>query len=389
MLDVTSWFVDQLNLQTSSPKRKLLIGTSDYSSRVTRWPTVRRTLNDLRSVTLAINLDNADGNLNTFFQNTYTLPNSTSLEFGFTHPTSGDELIPMFVGNMIDVSYTREQCSIKVRDNLWDFTQRTVGASNAPVTDDALASDILWWLITSYGGLSNVQSTSNPQVDWTSFNAMAATFSQDNTTCSVRYTGEKITEAIERAAKYLQISVWAEGDGKIYFKGVTVAGSLDPVITDTIESKIDVKSQRLVNRQFVNFDYSPDSDYWQSQVFDQSTTSVNTFGLHENLIEDDSIWFTDSATALNIAQRKVLVLADPPRTFTIDTVPKQIFHQLADTFRFVDSFFNVTSNLPYQATELNFNLDSALTTWKLDSTSVFVGFYLDVSCLDGTLERLL
>ena len=389
MFDVTSWFVDQLAQKTSSPKRVLTIGTSDYSSRVTKWPTVRRALNDIRSTSITIGLENADGGMNSFFENTYTLPNSAMIQFGFTHPDSGDELIPMFTGNMIDVSYQREICNVKIRDNFWDFTQKVVGANNDPVTANTIPTDILWWLITSYGELSNVASTNNPAVDYTSYLKLAESFSIDNVTCQVRFEGEKVHEAVERVAKYLDIGIWVEGNGKIMFERTTVASDSDPILSDTIETRIDVQTQRLINKQYVDFDYDVDSDYWASRVFDQSTSSVNTFGLHENAIQDDIVWFTGSASAINIAQRKVVIYSDPPRKFTIDAPPLQIYHQLSDTFRFVDSFFNVSSEVPYRATELSFNMDDGKITWTMDGASVFNPFVLDVDSLDGTLKRLI
>ena len=119
MAEVTSWFVDQTKLPASEPKRVFTIGTSDYSIRVKKWPKVKRTINKIEARTLTVNVINTDGELNNFFENTYTLPNCCQLKMGFTHPDSGDELISLFTGHLDEVKYkANKTIDFKIKDRL-------------------------------------------------------------------------------------------------------------------------------------------------------------------------------------------------------------------------------------------------------------------------------
>ena len=55
---VTSWFIDQTQLKTASPVRKFTIAGSDYSSRVVKWPSIRRAYSDIRPVNISVDLAN-------------------------------------------------------------------------------------------------------------------------------------------------------------------------------------------------------------------------------------------------------------------------------------------------------------------------------------------
>ena len=80
--EVSSYFLEQVAKRGQSPVRKFYIGTSDYSERVTKWPTFKRTANNIKSINIDIPLANADGHFNTFYHDTYLMPNTVTLEMG-------------------------------------------------------------------------------------------------------------------------------------------------------------------------------------------------------------------------------------------------------------------------------------------------------------------
>lgn len=82
--DVSSWFLDQTARPSPPVIRRFTIGTSDYTERVTQFPSFKRTANEIRSVSINLPLANADGALNHFYQETYKIPNTCTLEIGIT-----------------------------------------------------------------------------------------------------------------------------------------------------------------------------------------------------------------------------------------------------------------------------------------------------------------
>ena len=53
-----------------------------------------------------------------------------------------------------------------------------MGTEDAPITftDSSLPSDLFWAICVSYGGLSAVESTSNPDIDFAAYQEWAEVF---------------------------------------------------------------------------------------------------------------------------------------------------------------------------------------------------------------------
>ena len=385
MSDPSSWFIDQLALKTSEPKMFFTIGGSDYSARVTKWPKFNRTATQLKSVGLNIPLANIDGTLNQYYENTYLIPSSAILEIGFTHPNSGEERLKLYSGFLKDVGYSEKVCTLKLEDRLADFHTKIVGESNNPIQfSSENPARSAWTLCTCYGELSSIESSSNPDIDYDTWNAWSNVFSENGTVTATNYEGEKVKEALSRLAKYTDSKIFVDGDGKLVFKGFTEVSSIDVTLGDGIvKLKIDVESRRLINKQIINFDYAVDSDYWASNVFDQASTSVNTFGLHENIIEDETIWYTNTVSALGQAQRLTSLFQAPPKRFVIDTGLTPLHIGIGDTVRLVDSFFNITSASGWAVTKQTIDMQSGAVQLEVDEAVSANAFYLDVSDLDG------
>lgn len=394
MVEISDWLKSQFGNKVYSPTRKFYIGTSDYSDRVIRWPKIRRTANEVKSVKVKVPLANDDKALNHFYEQAYTLVNTVNVQLGDTHPTSGFEAFNLFTGYLNGVEYNKRQCVIEARDRLWDFTERKVGDSdsaiNIPDSGGLVPSEIAWILCTCYGALDATQSGSNVDIDYDDFQSWAGQFSTDNVLAHGRYDGQKIAEALDDLAQYTDSAIVLEGDGKIHFHRFSEVNSNDYTWTpdEIIGLEIDVNKRRLVNKQWVYWDYSVESDYFAGKVFAQNTTSINTFDLHEYIIDKESIWYVDSVSALNIAQRKVSLLSDPPKYFELETGLDGIWRKVGETGRFVDSFYNVTSGAGWRIVEEEINLHDGTVVKQLDEATVLDAFYLDVSFLDGD-DRLL
>jgi len=385
--DVSSWYIDQLKLKASSPERRFTIGSSNYSERVVKWPRFSRLANRIRASKTTITLANDDGLFNQFHERLWTLPNTCTIEIGFTHPDSDYESISIFSGDIKEVRYPKKSsCQLHLRDRLWSLTEQKIGTSEAPIEiSDQIPSDIAWTICTCYGQLDNTQSAANPHINWESFEVWAENFSTDNVEMAARYKGVKVAKALDDLGVMTDSAIWTEGDGKLYFRRYTEPNSLDfTLIADQIlDVEITVDGMNLVNKAWVYGDYSEESDYWAINVAQQQTTSVNTFGLHETIWNSKNIWYVDSASCQNMAQRKALANQYPPKRFKLSATITGLHRQLGETVRFVDEFYNINSGTGWRFDEIKIDLEKFRVNYGMNEANAGDAFYLDVDFLDG------
>ena len=310
---------------------------------------------------------------------------------------SSPELIDLYTGEISDVSYTKSTCKIKARDKLWEFAQKTVSDPTCIDYEDAhiqippssqyLISDIAWTLCTCYGALDSTADSSNTDIDYVAFSKWAEQFSSAHIYAKTDYRpGTKVIKALTELTELSDSAIWIEGDGKLNFKKFFDVGSEGLAFTDDEITKlvINVKMDRLINRQWVYFDYAVESEYWQSGIVDTSSTSVNTFGLREGVLKKETVWYVDSVSARNLAARKIALKSWPSRKFTFISGMHGIYMQVGDTGRLVSDFYDLTSGAGFAIEQIAYDMDKLNNKYVLNEALVMNGFFLDVSTLDGT-----
>lgn len=386
MTDVSSWFIEQLEKKESEPKRVFTMAGSDHSSRVFKWPAITRDIEEIKPVNINVDLSNVDGTYNSLFEQTYTMVASCHIDAGFTHPTSGDELVRIYTGTVNRASYSGNVCRVHIRDKIYDVSKIKVGSTEEHVDfPSQIPSDIAWTLCTCYGGLSSVKSDSNIDIDYELFSEWAATFSADSVVATANFQGKRIVEGLKDIVKYTDSFHWVDGNGKLVFQRFTEASSLDFLIGEGEYKNFTLKidADRIVNKQYVGFNYSVTSEYWQNQTYDSDTTSVNSFKLHENVIENKSIWYTDSNHATNLATRIITRLKTPPKIFELSLPFFGLHREPGNTLRLVNSFYDVTSASGWRVSEYKVNLDDFSIGVRTNEALIANAFYLDTSDLDG------
>jgi len=386
MTDVSSWFIDQLKEKSSEPKRVFTMAGSDHSSRVFKWPSITRDIEDIKPVNINVDLSNVDGAYNSLYEQIYTMVASCHIDVGFTHPTSGDELVRVYTGTVNRISYSNNICRAHLRDKIYDLSTIKIGSTEDQVNfPSQIPSEIAWTMCTCYGGLSGVKNSSNVDIDYDSFSEWAETFSADSVVTTANFQGGKVVTGLKEIVKYTDSFHWVDGDGKLVFQRFTEASSLDFLIDEGEYKrfKLQLDADHIVNRQFVSYNYSVSSEYWQNQTSDIDSTSVNSFKLHENVIESKNIWYTDSNHATNLATRKVIRLKTPPKIFDIDIPLFGLHREPGDTLRLVNSFHNVSSSSGWRISEYKINLNEFSINVRTNEALIANAFFLDVSFLDG------
>lgn len=359
------------------PSRSFTIGTSDYTDRVLRWPKITRAANRLKSTKIKIPLANTDGHFNNFYTNNYSIPNTCTLEC---------DSYTLYVGFLNDVQYQNERCDLTLRDRLSELEVKKVGDSDAVVSfAPQIPSEIAWVLCTSYGELDNTTSTSNADIDYTSFLLWAEVFSEDSVECEANYDGQKISEALERLSKMTNSDIWINRDGKLRFKHKFDVASNDTSIAEEyiVDLKIKVSQDKIINDQYVYGAYSSDNSTWSLKRNSIDQASINSYGLHESVLKDKTIWYQSSVYAGVIAQKRILQYKNPVTEFTARVPFTHINTTVSDRVRLVNSFFSINSAQAWRVVEEKIDMDNGKIEFELDGAQSFEPFYLDISNLDG------
>jgi hypothetical protein len=399
---VTSWFIDQTSMAASTVTRKFTLAGSDYTDRVRKWPVIKYDIENIKSITPAIQLDNTDGEFNSWVSNPTLLPDSSTntsrvgiLSVGFSHPTSGDELIAVYNGNLKTTRFNKDVLTLAFKDKLFNLSEFVVGDDDNPVTNSGAATDVqsvMWFLLTTYGRYDTTSGTSNSDIDWATWSTWQAGLNDDNVQIEYNWTGEKVFDAVKTVLEWTDSYVYVDGAGKVRISRIDEASANDKLLdNDQFEDIfIELDEKRLVNRQGVFGLFNADSDSWGINFFGVDSDSQTTYGLRENIIKDETVWFATSADASVLSNRRLASLSDVPRIFTVKTPLIGLEQEVGDTLRLTEttSFYGVTSADAWRITRYNLDMDKNTTEFELNTAWAFEGFYLDFDFLDGP-KRLL
>lgn len=382
---VSSWFIDQINGNTATPKRKFTIASSDYSDYVLGWPRIKKKWDEVTPQQIAMQLDNSEKTFNFIQQDKTNLAKSCQIEFGFTHPSSGDELITMFSGTMDKVRFSGGQASITLLDKFKQLTERQMGSKDDIVTftNSATPPDIAWSAVTSYGGYSAVESTSNPDINYQSYLDWAAVFSGDNVYMNASIDGVKVSEVLKKISRLTQSAIIIEDD-KVTFSRFSLADSNETILTqdELLGVELSIDDEDIVNRQYVYADYDVNSDTYGIEILSELVSSVNTYGAREQTEKDAKVWYVNSTSAINLADRIIVSAGEPYDRVTIEAGLQASIRQVGETISVEDDEVYISGG--FRVMEYSFDMNTGVYEAEVDRSQFFGAFILDSSELDGT-----
>lgn len=335
--DVSSAFIDKCLSNAISMRRRLWIGSDSHADNVITWPSIRRDGLDTKFTEASVTLSNHDGTFDHYRTEPWRLGRTCRLEVGVEFTTSSYEYINVFEGSISNLSYGRNgtEITLKLANKFKQLGERVAGTATAPYTASSIPSEIAWSLVTSYGGLSSVASTSNPDIDYASFLSWAQVFSTDNLTVDVSFDGTKTHTALRKLLRVTDSAVVDE-NGKLRFYrwgSVNSGDAFEIPESGTIGGTCIIEDRDIVNTQIVNIGYNVGSGTYSAVVNAADSTSVNTYGLREDIEEDRNVWYTTSADGLNLAQRMVSFKKDPLAEFRINTGLQALGRQVGETVK--------------------------------------------------------
>lgn len=388
---VSSLFIDTSQEQAVTPVRNFYIGNSDYSSFVTGWPKVTRRWNEIKPNKVTVKVANQNKTFNFFKSDPVKLRASSRVEIGVQFTTSSSEVYTIFEGTVGKVNFTGDgtTANISLIDKVKPFSERVVGSSDDPLdytTSNYYPADIAWYLVTSYGGLSTVTSTSNPDIDYQSWSDWRAVFSDNSVVCNARFDGQKLNECLRKIGRITGSSIFEE-NGKLNFSRFSTSSSgAAPVNSNAFFNiSLNIDDARIINKQIVNADYDTTSKYFKITVNDESTYSVNSYGLREQLEKDSKLWYVNSVAALDYAQRAVDINKDPPEKYRIKTGVQLLARAVGETIQITHDPLDLSEDV-FRIMGYTFDVDRCSGSYDLDKTQLRTFFTLDDAVL-GLLDQ--
>lgn len=295
------------------------------------------------------------------------------------------EIVDIFQGVTDNVSYRDTSVSVSISDKFKQLSERVVGTSDVPVNftgSSYLPSDLAWWLCTSYGGYSAIESASNPDIDYEAFANWANIFSDSGIYMEALFDGQKVTECLRKIGRMTRSAIHV-ANNKVDFHRFSLADTNQCDVGEDCLTKfeLNVDDSNMVNRQYVFADYLPSSDFFQISAVDASTASVNSFGVKEDIEQDKNVWYVDSVGALDLIQRILLVRGIPYDQVKVTTGMKGLVREVGETVSIIWPHLNVAAG--YRIMSHDMDLENMQATMMTDRSQLLPGFILDTSSLNG------
>ena len=378
--------------------RKFTIGSSDYTAFVLKggWPKITRNWNEIKPKSTSIKLANHGAAFNFLALNPAVLRAECRVQIGVQYAVGSEEVYPVFIGTMGRVTYTNGGTVVGMTmvDKFKPFSERTMGSRDQPVdltSGGYSPSALAWTAISCYGGLSSVASSSNPDVDYASFLRWAEVFSTNSVLAQAYFDGQKVTEVLRKIGRMTGTSILEEG-GKVVFARYDLSSTAPTTLTsgDLFAVSAEVDDQAIINRQTVSAGYDVNSEVFDVFVYDVVSYSVSSYGLREQNEEDKNVWYVNSISALDFAQKATYLKKDPRQAYTVEVGTQLLARQVGDTIAMYHGLLGVAGD-PFRMTGYALDMNKMKFQAELDASAQLTFFTLDdatLGVLDGTTNPL-
>lgn len=401
----SDWFKNEIGKKVplgangSGIIRRLTMGSSDYSDRVVRWPSFKREVDNIKPISLTVPLANDDKALNYIFNNTTLLNQDVTLQMGLVDSDGNDELMDLFKGKIESSRMSGGQLSISLLDRFKGFTETILGDTTSGgalqfVNSDHLPGDLMWTMVTCYGGFDTTQSSANTDINYASFIDWKNIFIGDSILLNAKFTGQKMSDFMTKMGKVLDSSFIFENNKLKFYRGSIQVSSefnnLDNSSIKKVEVRLDEK--KIVNKFRASGGWSVDSNYYTINQTDVDSASQVTYGVRDDKLEDSVVWLSDEASALNLAERYVFKGRNPLLNYEIKSTLGALYYRIGDGLNFDDQQLDVASTTNFYVEGFGVDMDTGETIIKTRNMPQLPAFILDVdtySVLDKDYNFLL
>jgi hypothetical protein len=387
MYSVSSSYAYEITGKNAGLRRVLTIGGSDYSAYVLRWPSISKQWDALSPQTVTIDLTNANGAFNFLNADPTKMRSAAIIKLHVVDSagTVSSDYLSLFNGTTDAARYSGAGCSLTLIDKFRKLTERKIGSTTTPTNytgSSYLVHDMAWYACTSLTGLSAIASTSNPDIDYTSFTSWSSVFSADNVRVKAQFTGQQPAELLKKLSRLTQSAIFIEND-RIKFARYSLAGVASDTLNNAtvLDYSATLDDRELINKILVSGAYDTTSRSFGLTVFDTSSSSQVNYGLKESLVAEDIVWLVDSVSALNLAQRIIHTSAEVKNKFIVKTTLQGALSTIGDTIVYTNPLLAQSDT--FRIMGETFDLNNGTKSFEIDQTQYFGGFMLDVSALDS------
>ena len=388
--NVTSGFQSEISKDAPTLVRRFYIGDSDYSSFVDKFPKFKKQWNEIKPTTLNIKLSNHGKTFNFFKSDPVTLVNSCRISYGVQYAVGSEETLDFFRGKISDATFIDgTMVSLKLEDKMKAFAERLVGTNESPIDytgSDFAPHEVAWWIATSFGGLSAVESTSNLDIDYAAWLEWAEVFSDGTVTMEGYFKGQKVANVMRRIGRLTDSSIVIENDKLTFARfSSNSSAAFDIGSRCIMRASLNISDTNIINNQIWNAGYDITSADFFVVVEETNQASVNSYGRHSQVEDDQIVWYVDSVSALNIAQRKTTIFGVPIQRYQLETTLRPITRQVGDTISFKSDILDVDEDV-FRVMGYELDLDKGIMKIDADASQLTVAFILDDSTM-GHLDK--
>lgn len=304
---------------------------------------------------------------------------------GVVYPSNAEDMINVFDGKVRSAEFAKGSVRIQAKDKIKELSQRIVGTGEAPVQINSITpSWLAFVLCSSYGGFSSIESTNNPDIDYSAVDSWDAHNTSNAVHVKCDFRGIKVTEALKRLSTMTRVAMYLEEDRITFKRWTTVSTQVMSIGNDSIvDLNVSVNDEKLVNKQWIFGDWDQGSEYFKIALFEEDTASQNTYGMHEEVIKDQAIFYPNSGPALDTAQRIITTEAEPIDTMRVTALPSAVRMQIGESITVIGPQVGVASTYRIMSQEID--MDKDRVKMSLDNSQVVFGnpFTLDTSSLAG------
>lgn len=378
---------------------KFTFSGSEETVRLLKASNITRTAKQFSSGRLTVNLANTD--TTSPVRPGYNIIQSDKSHFfregtyniSFSSSAGGEsENFALFTGKLTGANFKEQRVTLTFLDKHDDLKKRTIGDVSDPVqfiNSDWNPADLFWTIVTSYGRLSNIASTNNPDIDYDSFLTWKSNAEALPMQVQAEFKGATVVDAVKKLADITNSVIVGESDNKIY-TSIIIPTAISSAVTlaDSVvfDMDLNIDTSKMLNQGAVLFDYDVNGAVFTNSLTAANTTSINTFGLKETIFSDPTVWHSTKQSAQNFLDQKIALAKDPVSKFRVDVGYMGLAFQLNDSVFVLDEPLSLDGTQPFAITGLEYNVARGESTLTVENRLGNEYFFLDHATL-GLLDQ--
>ena len=410
--ELTPFFLEkQAQTNPSSIVKQFTFNNSIISNRVTDYPVVSRTYKEVIADGFTITLENASKLMNEIIEDRTKFKQDAEINYGYQFNPSHIDFACIGKGQLIEAQFEDSIVTMSFKNKLDSLSEQQVStditsSQGATFTGSNWnPADLTFDILTgnSYGAkLSSTTNVTNPDIDYNSWLDWKNTLGSESIVIQAFFPFQtNYVSALKNIGEMTDSAIYVEANNKIRFiRNITGVESFSATVanSDIVEIQATGNAFDMCNEYTVPISFTVASNSvtgFKQNITFKNTASVNSFGLVSKQPTANLVWYVDSASALNLAQRIVQRRRQPEIELTVTTPMKFLQQQLGDLVYVTNDELNMIDE-PFTLIGTSTDIDTQTITMNLSvghglAVANFTVFELndnEIGTLDNTVGKL-